>query len=156
MATKVGGFALVAEVSNEPDPTIFKEITDFSILPRLVAPVGGVVVSGVADSSDVINVAVQTVTTTTLSKNVPGIVAYGTSATWTATVSGSSSPTGFVEFRDGATVLDTVALVGGQAQYTTSFPGAHTLNCSAYYLGDTNNLPSSASGPIGSVQWAGM
>ncbi|WP_280822789.1 Ig-like domain repeat protein [Pseudaminobacter soli (ex Li et al. 2025)] len=63
----------------------------------------------------------------------------GTSVTFTATLSGGSSPTGTVTFNDGATVLGTAIVSGTTATFTTSAlgPGVHSI--SAIYAGDTNN-----------------
>jgi uncharacterized repeat protein (TIGR03803 family) len=75
----------------------------------------------------------RTTTTLTSSQN-PSIA--GKPVTFTATVAGltpgSAIPQGFVTFRDGLTVLATVALVNGQASYTTTAlaPGQHTITVS--------------------------
>ncbi|WP_342728508.1 Ig-like domain repeat protein [Bradyrhizobium sp. B097] len=66
----------------------------------------------------------------------------GQSVTFTATVSGSGSPTGTVQFKDGAANLGAVALAGGVATFTTSSlaTGSHTIT--AVYSGDSNNTAS--------------
>ena len=61
----------------------------------------------------------------------------GQAVTFTANVSGAGGPpTGTVTFKDGATTLATVTLVGGNASFTTSSlsVGAHTIVAS--YSGD--------------------
>jgi hypothetical protein len=72
---------------------------------------------------------------------------YGTSVTFTATVTSSGgTPTGSVTFSVDSTQVQTVSLNGsGQAQYTTTTltAGAHTILAS--YLGDTNFNTSSNS-----------
>jgi len=58
--------------------------------------------------------------------------------------SGSGTPTGTVTFKDGATVLATVPLLGNVAAFTTSSltPGAHTITAS--YGGGGGFAPSTA------------
>ncbi len=67
----------------------------------------------------------------------------GTSVKFTATLSQvfGSVPSGNVVFKDGASTLATVALVGGIANYTTSAltQGAHSITVS--YAGDTACFP---------------
>ncbi|MBF0488033.1 MAG: Ig-like domain repeat protein [Nitrospirae bacterium] len=97
-----------------------------------------------ASSSGALNQAVNTVTAaTTLSSSVnPSI--YGSSVTFTATVTGTS-PTGTVTFKDGTTTLGTASLnSGGQAAYSTSSlsPGSHSIT--AVYGGDTRNSTSTS------------
>ena len=70
--------------------------------------------------------------------------AYGTSLTFTATVSGSA-PTGNVIFKDGATALATNTLAGGSASYTTAAMTAGSHSITAYYSGDSSNTPSDSS-----------
>jgi hypothetical protein len=70
--------------------------------------------------------------------------AFGQSVTLTATVTGNS-PTGTVQFKDGATSLGTpVTLSSGAASLTTMAltPGGH--NITAVYSGDTNNVGSTS------------
>lgn len=86
----------------------------------------------------------QTPTTTSVVSSL-NPSAPGQSVTFTATVSGGSSPTGTVQFKDGATNLGApVALASGEATFSTSAltSGSHTI--AAVYSGDTNNLTSSA------------
>ena len=84
-----------------------------------------------------------TTTTTAITSSANPIAAGGT-LTLSASVAGSS-PTGTVQFQDGATSLGSaVSLVGGQASYslTPSVAAGHVY--SATYSGDTNNSTSSA------------
>ncbi|MGD9924929.1 MAG: Ig-like domain-containing protein, partial [Pseudorhodoplanes sp.] len=67
----------------------------------------------------------------------------GQAVTFTATVTGLS-PTGSVTFRDGATVLGTVALSGGQANLSTSALAAGSHSITAEYGGDANNAGSTS------------
>ena len=74
----------------------------------------------------------------------------GQSVTFTATVSGGTSPTGTVEFFDGATSLGTVALAGATATLTTSAltVGSHPIT--AVYSGDADD-PGSTSPQVSQV-----
>ena len=83
-------------------------------------------------------------TTTSLVSTVnPSLV--GQAVTFTATVnSGATVATGTVVFRDGVTVLATVALVGQSAAFTTSTltQGVHSIT--AAYSGDPETAPSTS------------
>jgi uncharacterized protein with beta-barrel porin domain len=70
---------------------------------------------------------------------------YGVPVTFTATLSGGSSPTGTVAFKDGSTVLTTVSLSGSTATFTTSSlsVGAHSIV--ATYNGDAHNTAATSS-----------
>ena len=70
-------------------------------------------------------------------------IQYGASVTFTAVVSGAS-PTGAVTFRKGGANLATVALVGGQASYSTSALGTGANTLIAIYGGDTSNTPATS------------
>jgi CSLREA domain-containing protein len=88
-------------------------------------------------------------TTTILSSVNPSTV--GQSVTFTATVSGGSSPTGTVQFFDGVSALGSpVALSGGTAALVTSALTAGTHSIAAVYSGDAGNLTSS-SAPVSQV-----
>jgi titin len=72
----------------------------------------------------------------------------GQAVTFTATVSGGSSPTGTVQFFDGAAMLGSaVALGGTTATLTTSALSAGTHSITASYGGNGSNS-SSTSGPL--------
>ncbi len=80
--------------------------------------------------------------TTLVSSNDPS--AFGQTTTLTATVSsGAGTPTGNVEFRDGATPIATVALSGGVATYATAAFSVGVHNLSAVYAGATGYAGSS-------------
>jgi plastocyanin len=81
---------------------------------------------------------------TALASSSSGNVSYGTSLTFTATVSSTVSTTGNVTFMDGPIALATVPLSAGTAHYTsnTLAVGPHTI--SAQYPGDTNNSASAS------------
>ena len=69
---------------------------------------------------------------------------FGQSVTFTATVSGSS-PTGTVQFRDGATNLGSpVTASDGIATFTTSTLAVGSHPITAVYSGDANNLTSTS------------
>jgi trimeric autotransporter adhesin len=88
----------------------------------------------------------QTATTTLVIKRAsnttvtgPASSTFGASVTFTATVGGGPSPTGTVQFKDGAANLGAPqTLSGGTASVTTSAltSGAHTIT--AVYSGDAN------------------
>ncbi len=91
---------------------------------------------------------------TTTSLNVSsGSINPGQSVTLTAQVASvtTGTPTGSVNFYDGATLLNTAALSGGTASFaTTSLSAGTTHELTAVYSGDVNFLTSttSASTPI--------
>jgi Bacterial Ig-like domain (group 3) len=88
-----------------------------------------------------VNLVTPTTTVLVSSLN-PSIV--GQSVTFTATVTGAS-PTGTVQFKDGATNLGSaVPLAGGNASFTTSSLTQGSHNITAVYGGDTNNLGSTS------------
>jgi hypothetical protein len=98
-------------------------------------------------------------TTTTLARTTGGdSQTYGSTLAYTATVTGTlSSPGGSVEFRDGTTLLATVALTAGTAPEATAvYTPLTTLkvagsphSIAAYYLGDvTNDASDSSVSPI--------
>jgi hypothetical protein len=99
--------------------------------------------------SQVVNNTTITTSTTALSSSVNPSVA-GASVTFTATVSGSS-PTGSVNFRDGATSIGgcaVVALAGSGNVRTATCPtssfGAASHSISASYGGDAGNTASTS------------
>jgi len=73
--------------------------------------------------------------------------AYGEAVTFTVIVrasgrvSGQSSPTGVVTFKDGDAVLKTVPLNSGQANFSTSHLRAGTHSITAVYSGDAHYNP---------------
>jgi polygalacturonase len=76
---------------------------------------------------------------------VTGTLVYGSPTSLTATVTGTATtPTGSVQFFDGATSLGTVKLSGGTASLPIT-PVGGTHNYSANYLGDTTYALSSGS-----------
>ena len=104
----------------------------------------GVIIDNIVMASVVSSTTVTTATTILSSQNPSDL---GAPVTFTATVTaGSPVTTGTVTFRDGATVLATVALnASGQASFTTSAlaSGSHTI--SATYNGTSHFATSSAS-----------
>lgn len=73
----------------------------------------------------------------------PAAPAYGEALTLTATV-GGQSPSGTVTFRDGATVIGSGLLTGGQAAVVLSNLAIGSHGISATYSGDDHHLPSSS------------
>jgi hypothetical protein len=90
---------------------------------------------------EILNVTQSVTTTNIVSSLNPS--APGQSVTFTATITGAS-PTGTVQFMDGATNLGAaVALSSGQATLTTSALTSGSHSITATYNGDTDNLTSS-------------
>lgn len=83
-----------------------------------------------------VNVA-QAISSVALTASASNIQ-FGASVTFTAVVSGAS-PSGAVTFRKGGANLATVALVGGQASYSTSALGTGANVVIAIYGGDASN-----------------
>lgn len=73
------------------------------------------------------------------------------SVTLTATLSGGSSPTGTVTFKDGATVLGTGTVSASVATLATSALAMGTHSVTAVYAGDSNNAGATSSAIILSV-----
>ena len=81
----------------------------------------------------------QTATSTTLNSSAdPSVV--GQSVTFTATITPQSggTPTGTVNFMQGAKVLSTGTVANGQATYTTTFVTGGARPLAAKYSGDSN------------------
>ncbi len=107
--------------------------------------------AGVTESSPINNSATDTdtvdapsaTTTTVTSSSNPSH--FGEPVTFTATVaSGSGTPTGTVTFKDGATILGTVALAGSAATFTTSALERGTHSMTASYSGAPGFLASTS------------
>ena len=103
-----------------------------------------------APVSQVVNAAGPGVTATSLVSSLnPSTV--GQSVTFTATVSGGTSPTGTVQFFDGASPLGApVALAGNTAALTTSALAVGTHPITATYGGDADDS-ASTSAPVNQV-----
>lgn len=82
--------------------------------------------------------------TTTIQILNPVPATFGGTLGLSAQVSGGT-PTGNVEFRNGITVLASVALNGSGVAATTITPNAGSYSVSAFYLGDGTHLPSNSS-----------
>ncbi|WP_424630519.1 Ig-like domain repeat protein [Bradyrhizobium sp. SYSU BS000235] len=106
--------------------------------------------NGTSTSSALTQTVNQSGTTTSVVSSV-NPSAPGQSVTFTATVTGAS-PTGTVQFKDGASNLGAaVALAGGTATFTTSAlaSGGHAIT--AVYSGDGNNATSTSTALTQSV-----
>jgi RHS repeat-associated protein len=64
--------------------------------------------------------------------------------TFTATVSGSGTPTGVITFKDGTTVLGTSTLSSGVAAFSTASLAAGTHSMTAAYGGNATNVASTS------------
>ncbi len=82
--------------------------------------------------------------TTTALMSSPNPSVFGSSVTFTATVSGGVSPSGTVAFKDGAATLSNGSLSGGVATFTTSALSIGVHNFTAVYSGDGNNAVSTS------------
>jgi len=115
----------------------------------ITATYGGDLTNQIEGSaSAVLNQSVLSSSTTVVTSSLNPST-YGTSVTFTATVTpgtGTVAPTGKVNFVDGATVIGTGTLAGnpGAATFTTSalIAGSHTIT--AAYAGDQNFGPSTS------------
>jgi hypothetical protein len=91
--------------------------------------------------------SLQTTTTTTLSVSPSSTATYGSSVKLTATVNPTTAA-GSVQFLDGSSILQTVAVSAGVASYSTSTlaGGSHSLSAtfvptdSASYAGSTSSV----------------
>ena len=114
----------------------------------LTAVYGGDASYGTSTSSTLTQTVNQASTTTAVVSGTNPSV-FGQSVTFTATVAaaapGAGAPSGTVTFKDGVTVLGSVALAGGTADLAVSSlgPGSHSI--SAEYGGDGDFAGSSAS-----------
>jgi len=95
-------------------------------------------------STSIMQVVMSAATTTTVAA-APEPTVYGQSVTFTATVSGGTTPTGSVSFSLDGGPGAPVMLTGGQATFTTSTlaPGTHTM--AVAYGGDGAHAASSGS-----------
>lgn len=116
-------------------------------LPRgtatLRAVYSGDAATAASGSAAVSEVIANASTSTTLATSSPQS-AYGSPVTLTATVDGTGNPTGTVRFYNGATLIGTTTLVGGQATLTLSTLPVGTLNLTAVFAGSTGNVTSTS------------
>jgi hypothetical protein len=80
--------------------------------------------------------SVENAPTTTSLTSSPNPSQFGQSVTFTATVTGSGTPTGTVTFKDGGKTLGTVFLSAGLASFSTSSLKKGTHLITAPYSGD--------------------
>lgn len=126
-----------ATISFNSAPAAVNSITINHVI-TLGAP-AGTIYSVCADDGGAV---IGATTTAVVSSLNPSQV--GQAVTFTATVTGAS-PTGTVQFRDGATNLGApVTLVAGSGAFTTSALAAGTHAITAVYSGDANNTTSTS------------
>ena len=94
-----------------------------------------------ASTSPVLTQVVRKLTTTAIASS-PNPTVFGQATAFTATVTGSGTPTGTVSFADGGTLLGVASLAGGTASLTSSnlLSGSHSITAS--YSGDAAFGPS--------------
>jgi len=96
--------------------------------------------------SNPVTVTVLPATTTTSLSASPNPAPFGTTVTFTATVSSLlGTPAGSVSFYDGAALMGTVNLASGVATYSTSGLAVGAHNITAAYLGATGFAASTSS-----------
>ena len=102
--------------------------------------------AGNVGATETLSFAITSVTSTSI-KASANPTDVGQTVTFTATVKPTAigTPTGNVAFKDGATVLGTVALSGGEAVFATSSLVAGTHSITAAFLGSTYFLASTSS-----------
>ncbi len=101
--------------------------------------------TGLALTNGSVTVTPAATTTTLISSANSSML--GQSVTFTATVSSAvaGTPTGNVNFKEGATTLATVALSSGQGSHTSSALSAGSHSITAEYTGDTSYSASTSS-----------
>ncbi|MDR3711043.1 MAG: Ig-like domain repeat protein [Capsulimonadaceae bacterium] len=95
-----------------------------------------------SSTSNAVEVTVNQQNTVTKVVSSLNPTTYGNSVTFTATVSPKIPDGESVEFYDGADSIGTGTLTGSVASFTTSTLNAGSHNIIAYYIGDTNYVPS--------------
>jgi hypothetical protein len=94
-------------------------------------------------------------TTTTSLASSKNPAAAGASVAFTSDVTGAT-PTGSVEFRDGASVIGTGTLANGRATLSTSSLGLGNHSITAVYGGDANNQTSTSTAMVQMVRSLGQ
>src|SRR5207244_12388623 len=101
-----------------------------------------------ASANAVASQLVNKATTTTSLTSYTTLSRSGQSATFTATIAavspGAGTPTGTVNFLDGATVIGTGTLSAGVATFSTGALSVATHSITAAYQGDGNFLTSTS------------
>ena len=108
-----------------------------------------------ANSSTALSETVSKATLTIAVKSSSKTPSFGTSVTLTATVTGGFSPSGTVNFLDGAKVLATVTLSGTHAAFSTAALAVGDHSITVAYSGDVNNQPAVSSAVTVTVAKAG-
>jgi hypothetical protein len=112
--------------------------------PHSITAVYGGDVSFTGSTSAALSVTVSALSSTTSLTAAPNPQTFAGTVTLTATVSGSGTPTGSVQFFDGATSLGSTALASGQAVLTTSALAVGSHSLTATYGGDTDHAASTS------------
>lgn len=103
-----------------------------------------------ASTSPPVTLSVSITATNTALSVTPKLAVLGEPVTLQATVSGTGTPTGNVEFFDGATSLGVQPISGGQATLVVSNLGLGSHTFTARYLGNAGHDPSTSL-PVPSV-----
>jgi hypothetical protein len=150
-----GATVLATPALNGSGAAVFSTSTLSVATHSITAVYGGDGTHSGSTSSAVSQVVNKATSNTALSSdNNPST--FGESVTFTATVTGAgATPTGTVQFLDGATVIGSDALDGtGHATLTLSTLGAGTHSITASYGGSGNHLASTSSAVSQSVDEA--
>lgn len=148
--TFTDGGTTLGTVSLEADGTAAYTTSSLSTgTHSVVATYGGDASRGPSASSAVAQVVSMASETVTLGASSASST-YGQSVTFTATVTppGAGTPTGDVTFQDGATVLSTVTMSGGQASLVIASLGVGPHSLTATYSGDANFQPAVTATPL--------
>jgi hypothetical protein len=139
-------------VTNTTTATQFSTIGTYAIVPSVSGTVSGDYT--VTPVNGVLTVT-QAPTTTALVSSA-GTIAYGSSVTFTATVTPGTSgvPTGQVSFYDGANLLGMVTMTNGNVSLPTIGLSVGTHTITAVYAGDTNFTGSTSNSIAQIVQQA--
>jgi hypothetical protein len=145
------GFAVFAEGSTVYGTVSLSGGTAQIVLPTITAGKHTITAQYSGDSDDnsskasLAQVITGASTSTTVTSNAEPST-YGQTVTFTAVVNSTiGTPDGTVTFKNGSSVLGTVALSGGQAAYATSTLNGGTFTINAVYSGSTEYAASSGS-----------
>jgi parallel beta-helix repeat protein len=148
MVTFRDGSTVLGMVAIDSNGVAKLTISSLSVASHTITATYGGDADNAGSSASLMQVVNKDATATTLTSSSSSVT-YGQSVTFTATVSltgpGAGMPTGSITFKDGSTVLSTVAIdSNGVAKLTVSSlsVGGHVITAS--YGGDANDAPSDA------------